>query len=139
MGRLGEHKGQLILVEAVHRLRDAGVYCEVVLAGDGPMRPQVEAAIQRASLERQITITGWVPGERVMAEIAASRALVLPSFSENMPVVIMESLALGRPVISTYIAGIPELVQPGKSGWLVPSGDDVTLAEALREALAALH
>ena len=137
VGRLGEHKAQLILVEAVRRLRDADIHCEVVMAGDGPMRPQVEMAIQRTGLERQITITGWVPSERVRAEIIAARALILPSFSENMPVVIMEALALGRPVISTYIAGIPELVQTGITGWLVPSSDDAALANAMREALAA--
>lgn len=137
VGRLGEHKAQLILVDAVRRLRDVGIYCEVVLAGDGPMRPLIEAAIQGAGLERQITITGWVSGERVRAEILGARALVLPSFSENMPVVIMEALALGRPVISTYIAGIPELVQSGKTGWLVPSSDDAALAQAMREALVA--
>jgi colanic acid/amylovoran biosynthesis glycosyltransferase len=137
VGRLGEHKAQLVLVEAVHHLKEKGVYCEVVMAGDGPMRPAVEAAIRRLGLERQITITGWISGERVKAEITAARALILPSFSENMPVVIMEAMALGRPVISTYIAGIPELVQPGKNGWLVPSGDDAALADAMREALAA--
>src|ERR1700688_1831942 len=137
VGRLGEHKAQLVLVEAVHRLKEKGVSCEVVMAGDGPMRPAVENAIRRTGLERQITITGWIPGERVKAEIAAARALVLPSFSENMPVVIMEDMAPGRPIISTYIAGIPELVQPGKSGWLVPSSDVAALAEAMREAIAA--
>jgi colanic acid/amylovoran biosynthesis glycosyltransferase len=63
--------------------------------------------------------------------------LVLPSFSENLPVVIMEAMALGRPVISTYIAGIPELVRPGKTGWLVPASDESALAEAMREALTA--
>jgi len=62
--------------------------------------------------------------------------LVLPSFSENMPVVIMEAMALGRPVISTYIAGIPELVRPGQTGWLVPASDEIALAEAMGEALA---
>jgi colanic acid/amylovoran biosynthesis glycosyltransferase len=137
VGRLGEHKAQLILVDAVRRLRETGVYCDVVLAGDGPMRPIVEAAVRRAGLERQITITGWIPSNRVKEEIAAARALILPSFSENMPVVIMEAMALGRPVISTYIAGIPELVQPGRTGWLVPSSDDAALAEAMCEALAA--
>ena len=71
------------------------------------------------------------------AEILAARALVLPSFSENMPVVIMEAMALGRPMISTYIAGIPELVQPGQTGWLVPASDEVALAEAMRGALNA--
>ena len=67
----------------------------------------------------------------------AARALVLPSFSENMPVVIMEAMALGRPVISTYIAGIPELVKDGETGWLVPASDDALLADAMREALSA--
>jgi glycosyltransferase involved in cell wall biosynthesis len=137
VGRLGEHKAQLILVEAVRRLRDDGVDCEVRLVGDGPMRPQVEAAIKRHGLAQQISVTGWVSGECVKAEMVAARAMVLPSFSENMPVVIMEAMALGRPVVSTYIAGIPELVMPGKTGWLVPSSDDIALAEALREVLLA--
>src|SRR5262249_46168432 len=60
-----------------------------------------------------------------------------PSFSENMPVVIMEAMALGRPVISTYVAGIPELVKDGVTGWLVPASDEVALADAMREALKA--
>ena len=137
VGRLDKQKGQIVLVEAVRRLRDAGINCETVLVGDGPMRPDIEEAIQRAGLQREITITGWMPSDQVRREIAASRAMVLPSFSENMPVVIMEALALGRPVISTYVAGIPELVRPGKTGWLVPAGDEIALSEAMREALAA--
>lgn len=137
VGRLDRQKGQIVLVEAVRRLRDAGIICETVLVGDGPMRPDIESAIQRAGLQREITITGWMPGEEVRREIAASRAMVLPSFSENMPVVIMEALALGRPVISTYVAGIPELIQVGKTGWLVPAGDEIALSEAMGEALTA--
>ena len=137
VGRIGEHKAQLVLIAAVRRLREAGIYCEVVLVGDGPMRNQVEKAIRHFGLADRITITGWVSGERVKAEIAAARALVLPSFSENLPVVIMEAMALGRPVISTYVAGIPELVRPGKTGWLVPASDEVALTAAMREALDA--
>jgi glycosyltransferase involved in cell wall biosynthesis len=137
VGRIGEHKGQLMLVAAARHLRAAGIKFEIVFVGDGPMRRIVEEAIHRDGLEQQISITGWVPGQRVKSEILASRALVLPSFSENMPVVIMESMALGRPVISTYIAGIPELVRPGQTGWLVPASDEIALAEAMREALVA--
>ena len=137
VGRIGEHKAQLILVAAARRLRAAGINCEIVLVGDGPMRPLVEQAIRDGGLEDHISITGWVDGERVKSEILAARALVLPSFSENMPVVIMEAMALGRPVISTYIAGIPELVLPEETGWLVPASDEVELAEAMRVALAA--
>ena len=137
VGRLSEQKAQLVLVAAVRRLRDAGIYCEIVLVGDGPMRHQIEDAISRAGLQNEITITGWASGDRIKTEIANARALVLPSFAENMPVVIMEAFAIGRPVISTYVAGIPELVQPGQSGWLVPAADEVALAGAIREALDA--
>jgi colanic acid/amylovoran biosynthesis glycosyltransferase len=135
VGRITAEKAQIVLVAAARRLRDAGITCEIVLAGDGPMRPDVEDAIRHAGLQGAITITGWVSGKQVKAEIEAARALVLPSFAENMPVVIMEAMALGRPVISTYVAGIPELIQPGKTGWLVPAGDDAALADAMREAL----
>jgi glycosyltransferase involved in cell wall biosynthesis len=137
VGRLDRHKGQMVLVEAARRLRDAGINCETVLVGDGPMRHDIERAIERAGLQREVTITGWVSGHEVIKEIAASRAMVLPSFSENMPVVIMEALALCRPVISTYVAGIPELIQPGKTGWLVPAGDEIALSEAMHEAVSA--
>ena len=101
------------------------------------MRKAIEEAIRQAGLQGTITVTGWLSGEQVKAEIVAARALLLPSFSENMPVVIMEAMALGRPVISTYVAGIPELVQSGKTGWLVPASDEVALAQAMREALNA--
>jgi glycosyltransferase involved in cell wall biosynthesis len=60
----------------------------------------------------------------------------LPSFAEGLPVVLMEAFALGRPVITSYVAGIPELVVPGRSGWLVPAGSIEALASAMREALA---
>ena len=137
VGRLCEHKAQLVLVSAARRLRDTGAKFEIVLVGDGPMRPLIEEAIQENGLSNQISITGWVSGERVKTEITAARALVLPSFSENMPVVIMEAMALGRPVISTYIAGIPELVQHHENGWLVPASDEIALAQVMGEALAA--
>ena len=65
-----------------------------------------------------------------------ARALLLPSFAEGLPVVIMEALALGRPAISTYIAGIPELVDEG-CGWIIPAGSVDDIARAMQEALAA--
>jgi colanic acid/amylovoran biosynthesis glycosyltransferase len=137
VGRIDVQKAQLVLISAARRLHEARIDFEIVLAGDGAMRPCLEDAIRQAGLEREITITGWISGDRVKAEILAARALVLPSFAENMPVVIMEALALGRPVISTYVAGIPELVLPGKTGWLVPAGDEIALANAMRDVLEA--
>jgi len=137
VGRFVSVKAHLVLVGAVRLLRQKGIHCEVVLVGDGPLRRLIEDAVQNAQLERQVIFVGWGTGDRVKAEILNARALILPSFSENMPVVIMEAMALGRPVISTYVAGIPELIQPGQTGWLVPASDEGELAEAMHQCLIA--
>ncbi|MBP3960057.1 glycosyltransferase family 4 protein [Gemmata sp. G18] len=135
VGRLAEQKGQLVLVDAAARLAKSGVDFQLVLAGDGPMRPQIESAIAAHGLGDRVRITGWLSNDAVRAEMVAARLVVLPSFAEGLPVVLMEALALGRPVVTTYVAGIPELVRNGANGWLVPAGDPVALAEALAEGL----
>ena len=137
VGRLCAEKAQQVLVAAAAMLAKSGQPFEIVLAGDGPTRTALEDAIQRAGLQASIRMIGPVSGARVRAELEAARALILPSFSENMPVVIMEAMALKRPVIATYVAGIPELVEQGRTGWLVPAGDEAALADAMRDALAA--
>lgn len=135
VGRLCEQKGQLLLLEAMHVLLSAGVACKLVLVGEGPLRPFLEAEINRLHLQDAVQLLGAHGEERVRREILQARAFVLPSFAEGLPVVLMEALALYRPVVSTYVAGIPELVSPGTSGWLVPAGSVIELARALREVL----
>ncbi|MBS1190934.1 MAG: putative glycosyl transferase, group 1 family protein [Rhodocyclaceae bacterium] len=136
VGRLCRQKGQLLLLEAAARLVRQGQDFDLILAGDGEMRPEIEAAIARLGLESRVRITGWITGAEVRREILAARALVLPSFAEGLPVVLMEALALGRPVLTTWIAGIPELVVPGENGWLFPSGSVDDLAAAMADCLA---
>ena len=135
VGRLESQKGHLQLVEAVAGLVAEGIAIQITLVGDGSMRAMIEQRIRELRLENTIRLSGWLSGAQVREEIVASRALVLPSFAEGLPVVLMEALALGRPVIATWVAGIPELVEPGKCGWLVPAGDGAALKRALREAL----
>ena len=135
VGRLCEQKGQLLLIEAARRLRDQGIHFNLVLAGDGELRGEIETLIEQYKLESTVRITGWLSADQVREQILASRALVLPSFAEGLPVVIMEAMALRRPVISTYVAGIPELVHSGVHGWLVPAGDVEALMLAMRECL----
>jgi colanic acid/amylovoran biosynthesis glycosyltransferase len=137
VGRLCAEKGLPLLVEAVARHVEAGGRCELVLVGDGPLRGEVEAIIERRQLQASIRIAGWMSSDGVRREIEQSRALVLPSFAEGLPVVIMEALALGRPVIATQIAGIPELVQDGVNGWLVPAGSVDGLVQAIGQATRA--
>jgi colanic acid/amylovoran biosynthesis glycosyltransferase len=137
VGRLCEAKGQLLLIEAAALLAAKGIAFELVLAGDGPMRKEIEALVEECGLGERVRITGWISSSEVREEILAARALVLPSFAEGLPVVIMEAMALRRPVLSTYVAGIPELVRHGQEGWLFPAGAVKELAEAMEACLAS--
>ena len=137
IGRLSEQKGQLLLVEAAAHLHAQDVSFELVIVGDGPLRGELERLIDHHGLEGRVRITGFLDNQGVRRELQAARALVMPSFAEGLPVVIMEALALGRPVISTHIAGIPELVEPGRNGWLVPAGAVEPLVTAMSAALTS--
>jgi colanic acid/amylovoran biosynthesis glycosyltransferase len=135
VGRFGETKGQLVLMEAAAKLAAQGVKFELLMIGDGPLRPDIEAAVAAGNLQNHVKLLGWQSNQVVLDTLRNCRALVLPSFAEGLPVVFMESLAVQRPVITTYIAGTPELVQPGISGWLVPASSVDPLVDAMREAL----
>ncbi len=139
VGRLSEQKGHLTLIQAAAQLAAEGRQFKLVLVGDGPLRGAITTLIEQYHLEHHIEITGWATNTEVQEQVLAAQVLIAPSFAEGLPVVIMEALALHRPVISTYIAGIPELVQPGKSGWLVPAGSVEDLAQAMRVALQTPH
>jgi colanic acid/amylovoran biosynthesis glycosyltransferase len=137
VGRLSEQKGQVLLVQAAARLRDQGHDFELVIIGNGPMREELEQRINDHGLCGQVRITGFLSNQEVRREIESARGLVLPSFAEGLPVVIMEAMALGRPVICTHVAGIPELVEPGVNGWLVPAGAVLPLVDAMTDLLSS--
>lgn len=135
VGRLCPQKAQLLIVEATARVVRSHPDVRVRLIGDGESRADVEAAIARHGLEANIELLGWQANDVVRAELGRARALLLPSFAEGLPVVIMEALALGRPAISTFIAGIPELVDES-CGWIIPAGSVDHIAEAMADCLA---
>lgn len=137
VARLSEQKGHFILLEAINNLVVEGFKLKLTLVGDGPLRPQIENLISSLNLHNHVEITGWLTGAEVKQQISDSRAMVLASFAEGLPVVIMEALALGRPVVSTYVAGIPELLENKICGWLVPAGSVEDLTSAIREVLQA--
>lgn len=135
VGRLCPEKGQVQIPQAVAALSARFPNLRVILVGDGESRPAIEAAIRAHGVGDRVILRGWAANAEVLALLRDSRALLLPSFAEGLPIVIMEALALGRPVISTRVAGIPELVDE-TCGWLVPPGDPTALAEAMGAALA---
>ena len=91
--------------------------------------------MKRFGLEAQVLFVGWQSNAQVREHLRSARALVMPSFAENLPVAMMEALAMGRPVLGTYIAGVPELVENGVNGWLVPAGNVEATSEAILRLL----
>ena len=139
IGRFAEQKGQLLLIDAVAEAIADGTDLTLTLVGDGPMRREIETRILAHDLASRVTITGWLAEAGVRDAIDRAHALVMPSFAEGLPMVIMEAMAAGRPVVATYVAGIPELVRPAETGWLVPAGDATALRDALREVSQTSH
>ena len=109
--------------------------CHCTLVGDGPMRSTIERRIRDLHLSERMRLTGSLPPAQVMACYRSAAVVVLPSFTEGVPVTLMEALAHGLPVVATYVGGIPELVEPGSAGLLVPAGDSEELANALERVL----
>lgn len=131
IGRLADQKGFALLIEAMALAAPTLPALQLTLIGDGPLRPALDSAIAANGLQNRVTLTGWLTEAGVRQHLAQSTALVLPSFAEGLPVVVMEAMASGRPVLATAIAGVPELVTQG-CGWLVPAGDARALADAIR-------
>lgn len=138
IGRFSEQKGFPLLIEAVAEAARRHPGLRLTLVGDGPLRGEIEALIERHTLRRHVHLAGWLPESEVRQALAAAQALILPSFAEGLPMVVMEAMAAARPVIATAIAGLPELVTPD-TGWLVPAGDAAALAAAIDTLAATPH
>jgi colanic acid/amylovoran biosynthesis glycosyltransferase len=133
VGRLVPEKAPGLLLDAVRLLRERGVAVHAVIAGDGPLRQGLVARVAAEGLD--VEIAGPVGQHDLPHRYAAADVFCLPSFAEGIPVVLMEAMLTELPVVTTTIAGIPELVD-ADSGVLVPPGDVAAVADAL-QALAA--
>jgi glycosyltransferase involved in cell wall biosynthesis len=131
VGRLVPTKGPLLLLQAIERVRNQGTAVSLSLVGDGPERADLDAFIEKHGLAEIVTLTGALNHDQALEQVAAADLFVLASFAEGIPVSLMEAMALGVPCISTYIAGIPELIESDRDGVLVPAGSVDDLAEAI--------
>ncbi|MCU1373659.1 MAG: glycosyltransferase family 4 protein [Actinomycetia bacterium] len=136
VGRLVPEKGQEVLLRAVADLTRRGIDVRATFVGDGPRRAALEKAAAEAGITDRVTFTGSVGQDDIRRHYDAADVFCLPSFAEGVPVVLMEAMASGLPVVTTRITGVPELVEHGTSGVLVPPGRADALADALAELAA---
>jgi glycosyltransferase involved in cell wall biosynthesis len=142
VGRLVEKKGFHVLVEACRLLKAQTVNFECQIVGGGPLEAHLRELIQNYGVTDCVQLTGPQPQEQVRALMQHAAVFVLPCVvaqdndQDGIPVVLMEAMAFERPVISTPLSGIPELVQEDVNGLLVSSGSAEALATGLRRVLA---
>lgn len=135
VGRLVPEKGSLVLLEGIARLRAGGRPVMTRLVGSGPLEPLLRERIAALGLVDAVELLGSVGQEGLPSLYHWADVFCLPSFQEGLPVVLMEALATELPVVTTWIAGIPELVEDGVSGRLVPPGRPDRLAAAIEDLL----
>jgi len=131
-------KGHTYLVEACRILQERGVDFACHLVGEGELRSKIEEQIAQVGLQNKVILHGARPRSEIVSMLAQSDVLALASVPtprgkrEGIPVVLMEGMASGLPVVASRLSGIPELVEDGRSGFLVPPGDSLALADALQ-------
>jgi glycosyltransferase involved in cell wall biosynthesis len=136
VGRLESVKGATVLVEAFARVASEIPDARLTLIGRGTQQQEIEDLVARLDLSRNVEVTGFVPDEELLAAYHRSTAVVIPSVGpENFPTVALEALGVGRALIGTRVGGIPELVEDGDNGFLVPPGDVGALASAIVRVL----
>lgn len=136
IGRLVPEKGQAVLLEAVAKLAERGTEVNVALAGEGSLRPELEAKVGRLGIAERVRFLGAVGQDELHRLYEEAAIFCLPSFAEGVPVVLMEAMAMGLPVVTTRIAGIPELIEDGRSGVLLAPGRADSLADSLATLVA---
>jgi glycosyltransferase involved in cell wall biosynthesis len=136
--RLVPEKGLDVLVRAIASIVRSGAEVRLVIVGSGPLEDALRRSVQQLGLEGRVSFEGAVGQDDMASYYANADVFCLPSFAEGVPVVLMEAMATGRPVVATRITGIPELIEDGVSGLLVAPGSLEQLVGAL-ERLAASH
>jgi glycosyltransferase involved in cell wall biosynthesis len=137
VGRAVPVKGQSLLVESLAELRTRGVEARLTIVGDGPQLAALRALAERLGVDEQVEFAGAVGQDEIRRFYERADVFALPSFAEGLPVVLMEAMSTGLPVVASRITGIPELVDEGVSGLLVTPGDGDDLTRALEEVLRA--
>lgn len=130
-GRIVHEKGHFVFLQALSILRDIGWTLQATLAGDGPMRGQVESLARALGLGENVGTTGALEHTRMLQAIARADVVVLPSFSEGFPLTALEGMALSKPVVASSVGGLPEIIEHGQTGFLVPPRDPRALANSL--------
>jgi glycosyltransferase involved in cell wall biosynthesis len=132
VGRLIENNGPNTFIRALPSvLEQYSERASIVIVGDGPMKQELKAKVESLGIENSVTFTGQVPHDRVADLMANAKVFCRPSLTEGLPLTTLEAMASGCPPVVTPVAGVPEIIEDGKTGRLVSVNDSRDVAKAL--------
>jgi len=135
IGRLSEEKGILNLIEAIPPLLETDDKICFLIGGDGHLRSAVEEYLSRKQLRGRVDYVGWVPHERVPDYLNELRLLILPSYSEGLPNIMLEAMACGTVVLATPVGGIPDVIRDGVTGFIMEDNSVDCIARNIARVL----
>jgi len=133
IGRLSEEKGILNLIEAIPLVLKERADTHFMICGEGSLASKVEKIVK--GLEADVKLMGWIPHEDVPQYLNKLKLLVLPSFTEGLPNIVLEAMACGTPVLATPVGAVPDIIKDGVTGFLLRSNDPEHIADRIVELL----
>lgn len=135
VGRLHEEKGVLNLIEAIPHVLNERDDVHFVIIGDGHLDREIRDYLDKYALQNSVELAGWIPHNRLPKYYAKSKLLVLPSYTEGLPHVMLEAMACGTPVLATPVGAVPKVITSGETGFLMHDNSPTCVAENIVEAL----
>ena len=134
IGRLSQEKGILNFMEAIPKVVETRHEAAFLIGGDGPLRPRVEECVNRSN--DKVKYVGWIPHEELPEYLNRLRLLVLPSYTEGLPNIMLEAMACGTPVLATPVGAIPDIIKDGQTGFIMENNSPECVAENIVRAMS---
>jgi glycosyltransferase involved in cell wall biosynthesis len=131
VGRLSEVKGILNFIQAIPRVLEERDDLTFLIVGDGPQRERVEEFLVHHDLAGHVRLPGWVPHDDLPGVLGELKLLVVPSYSEGLPNIVLEAMACGTPVLATPVGSVPDIIRDGKTGYLLQDNTPELIADAI--------
>jgi glycosyltransferase involved in cell wall biosynthesis len=135
IGRLSEEKGVINFVRAIPEVLRRNANVRFLIGGDGPLLPEIKKYLSKRSWREKVNVTGWIPHEELPCYLNTLKLLVVPSYTESGPLIALESMACGTPVLSTNVGIMPDVIDHGKNSFLMKGNDPYCIADNILEVI----
>ena len=133
VGRLSEEKGIINFVKAISLLKDENI--KFLVGGDGPLRDIIERYLDKGSLNDKVKLTGWIPHDELQDYLNKLKLLVVPSYTESGPLIALEAISCGTPVLATLVGSIPSIIKEGETGFILVNNSPECIAKSIIRVL----